>query len=143
MKILFYILISFIIIIWACPADDANKHVSMLTDSVSTRLFEYCRHYERSEVISNVYSSSLIRLLRTFALAMTNISHARVGLLRAFEGSGDIVEHAVRALLQSPRFARGSAGFAALRIPHAIFIFKFQISQSTNQLNQIYGTIRN
>jgi hypothetical protein len=131
MMILLLILFSFII--WACPADDANKHVSMLTESpddikcvgtltasvmcVSTRLFEYCRHYERSEVISNVYSSSLMRLLRTFALAMTNISHARVVLLRAFEGSGDIVKHAVRALRQSLHFASLRSGQCRLRRP--------------------------
>jgi len=41
-----------------------------------------------------------------------------------FEGSGDIVNHAVRAIRQSPRFASGSAGFAAL-IPHAFFNLYF------------------
>jgi hypothetical protein len=49
------------------------------------------------------------------------LANTRVGLLRAIVGSGDIVNHAMRVLRQSPRFARGSAGFAALRIPHAIF----------------------
>ena len=39
------------------------------------------------------------------------LANARVGLLRAS-----------LSLRQSPRFARGSAGFAALRIPHAFFI---------------------